>query len=88
MKRLYVGCRVRITGCDAGSLAKNFIGMEARIVKKTQNLMGWDMWGVDIGDGGWCFLDHELEPIQDPGHQVGTWEGCVWQPEWFKAWSA
>lgn len=74
MKRLYVGCRVRIVGVVN---FKSYLGKETRIV-------GWftgawdgreqyDGWELECATpSGYAYVakpDH-LEPIQDPGHQA------------------
>jgi hypothetical protein len=93
MKRLYVGCRVRIVHGEPISEAfRKYVGCEGRIFAAgVIGATGGGVldWGVEVSGG--CQLaanSSVLEPIQDPGHQVGTWEGCVWKPEWVRAWSA
>lgn len=81
MSRFYVGQRVRIVGCGEGSRASRFIGVSCRITDAAQNVLGWDMWGVDVDEGRWCFLESELEPILYDGNQLVEWDACLWQPE-------
>lgn len=87
MKKLYVGCRVRVVGPAYSEV----LGQEARIigVNVPGNEYGRAFFGFwldlpgesDGDDGRWVFEAHELEPIQDPGHQVIEWSECLWQPE-------
>jgi hypothetical protein len=92
MKRLYVGCRVRIVhGGYVVPSRRHHIGKEGRIVgTDVRGKLGDRFeWEVELSGGEHIAANSSvLEPIQDPGHQVGTWEGCVWKPEWVRAWSA
>lgn len=105
MKRLYVGCRVRILWSRK---FPELAGQEGRIVPVPTginpfnghtytNLSGrpWavapDCWGhpsPPSGESYWFSpFPEQLEPIQDPGHQVISWadmEG-LWQPKGVEA---
>lgn len=83
MKRLYVGCRVRVVALFTKNTAAT-VGLEGRVNElDCKNRLGRPGFvGVTIGsDDSWCFHPDKLEPIQDPGHQVVEWSECLWQPE-------
>lgn len=96
MKRLYVGCRVRILW----SLGwPELAGQEGRIIApslgagvtgRSQWLVAPDCWGTadaprvgDNGGGQFAPSSSNLEPILPEGNQVVTWEAMkgLWTPE-------
>ncbi len=90
MKRLYVGCRVRIVRAD---FRPNMLNATARIVRHTK--FGSGDWDLDVDGfapppiyGYWVVDSDQLEPIQDPDlNQVITWadmEG-LWTPSGVEA---
>lgn len=81
MKNLYVGCRVRVV--DDGTLVtgREAIGKEGRIDGPGDMP---NFWSVILLDGSeWWIHTECLVPIQDPGHQVISWEemASLWTPE-------
>lgn len=92
MKRLYVGCRVRIV---AAANFPEMIGTETRIVGQGD---GWSHvhrrlfagWLLDCRNPDGlrsCATSEQLEPIQDPGHQVISWADMadLWTPSGVEA---
>ncbi len=87
MKRLYVGCRVRIV--EAANFPE-MIGTETRIVGQgdgwsyfhRQILPGWVLDCLNPDGLRSCATSEQLEPIQDPGHEVISWEEMrgLWTP--------
>ena len=96
MKRLFVGCRVRILW----SLGwPELAGQEGRITApawdggvtgRSQWIVAPDCWGSPIApptgnNGGNCFApnSNSLEPIIPEGHQLVSWEAMkgLWTPE-------
>ena len=84
MKRLYVGCRVRIVS----PANPKFFGDTGRLIAFTRPSMGslyLTNCRVDWDDGYPNKETHtdRLEPIQDPGHEVISWEEMrgLWTPE-------
>lgn len=93
MKRLYVGCRVRVNcpvsvshGVETRITSElqrfddavaSFFGHEVDIPLEPRDTPGSDAWI------GLCaaFEPHELEPIIPEGHQIVSWEACLWTPE-------
>lgn len=108
MKRLYVGCRVRILWSNSWP---ELTGKEGRVVEAPvgqPNCMGRpcakgradsipvapDCWGTPVAPYPGLPINgrryswfgptaEQLEPIQDPGHEVISWEEMrgLWQPE-------
>lgn len=99
MKRLYVGCRVRILYSNGWP---ELAGREGRIVSDLRAItlgpnagkaglsVAPDCWGSHVApvesiNGGWEFtpMPEQLEPIQDPGREVISWDQMkdLWQPQ-------
>ena len=94
MKKLYVGCRVRILSSNGWP---ELAGEEGVITgpAKSGGVLGdseWAVaprcWGSAVAprraeNGGKVFWPNssQLEPIVDPGRKVISWEECSWQPE-------
>lgn len=69
MKKLFVGCRVRIAACDqAQTVAGKFVGMEGRITSNDVESIDGANYEVSCAPG-FGFFAHELEPIQPSGHR-------------------
>ena len=91
MKRLYVGCRVRVVGADAYSRQQGVQVGDTGTVAVLHHVGQIHRVKIDgrpgvVGDT-YALADDELEPIQDPGHQVISWadmEG-LWQPQGVEA---
>lgn len=101
MKKLYVGCRVRILFSNGWP---ELAGQEGRIVGKTAERAAsggfceWDVapdsWGTPLApkrsrSGGNFFSpgSDQIEPITPEGHQVISWEEMaeLWTPERIEA---
>lgn len=92
MKRLYVGCRVRVLDDPMGN--PKVAGREGVIVEMDIRTFERDRKtrtvGAKVDMGGMLFCRAPywvLSPIQDPGHQVISWadmEG-LWQPKGVEA---
>lgn len=89
MKRLYVGCRVRITGCQFPQKSAHLVGRAGRVIGSRDSTSGF-AWEVAIDGLGeirpydgrrYAFLPEHLEPVADPGHQIVSWSECLWLPE-------
>lgn len=94
MKRLYVGCRVRVVRLNESASVFDYgaIGLEGIIneIGCSNDLGEHGLFGVTLPipaenrrNEDWCFYADELEPIQDPGRQVISWEEMagLWTPE-------
>lgn len=83
MARFYVGQRVRVVCPGVSTNGRETTIRELNVMARHY---GATYCGhlVDIPHPtfGYCAYEpHELEPIQDPGRQVVSWEGGVWMPE-------
>lgn len=93
MKRLYVGCRVRVVDyANMREFCRKFIGMQGVISGRCDcGLASCNYWEVsDMRNEhniliGWH--PDALEPIQDPGHQVISWADMadLWTPSGVEA---
>lgn len=84
MKRLYVGCRVRVVNDPEGD--QEMKGREGVVIAIEVATYDWDKTPVrgvkvDLGDIICRAPYWAVRPIQDPGHQVVEWSECLWQPE-------
>jgi hypothetical protein len=84
MKRLYDGCRVRVVYCNA---VPGLAGTETRIIGESERCFGlfgdeWIGYPVDLGLAGFRPTADQLEPIQDPGRELVSWESMrdLWTP--------
>lgn len=92
MKRLFIGCRVRIVeNAPIDRHAKIAINREGIITGRcdhagkphfTSGVGHKDLeWHVDVeGTGSWCATSAVLEPIIPEGNKVISWEECLWTP--------
>lgn len=87
MKKLYVGCRVRVGWVRNPSYAHE-VGKEGVIVESRSNslftIYGLDTSPIESAGLSWVgFTADQLERIQDPGHRVISWEEMadLWTPE-------
>lgn len=89
MTAFYVGQRVRVVGCCHPQRWGYCLGREAVVEDlecptSSGPAIAVHILGVgSIRDDGrrFAFLQSHLEPIIDHGHEVTTWDECVWKPE-------